>query len=106
MSDDVMSAVKSAPTNDDFDKAKRFFNDEEYSKEEFFTLARLYSDSFRDVKEGEMIKGKVVRVQNDFVIVDVGFKSEGAIPKDEFGSAEVKVGQEIEVVLESVEDQD
>jgi small subunit ribosomal protein S1 len=106
MSDDVKSAVKSAPTNDDFDKAKRFFNDEEYSKEEFFTLARLYSDSFRDVKEGEMIKGKVVRVQNDFVIVDVGFKSEGAIPKDEFGSAEVKVGQEIEVVLESVEDQD
>lgn len=106
MSDDVMSAVKSAPTNDDFDKAKRFFNDEEYSKEEFFTLARLYSDSFRDVKEGEMIKGKVVRVQNDFVIVDVGFKSEGAIPKDEFGSADVKVGQEIEVVLESVEDQD
>ena len=106
MSDDVKSAIKNTPTNDDFDKAKRFFNDEEYSKEEFFALAKLYSDSFRDVKEGEMIKGKVVRVQNDYVIVDVGFKSEGAIPKDEFGSAEVKVGQEIEVVLESVEDQD
>lgn len=94
-------------TPDEFEKAKAKFNDEEYSQEEFFTLAKLYSDSFRDVKEGELIKGKIVRIQGDNVIVDVGFKSEGTIPKSEFPEgAELKVGQEIEVVLESVEDQE
>jgi small subunit ribosomal protein S1 len=94
-------------TNDDYEKAKKSFNDETYSKEEFLTLAKMYSDSFRDVKEGELIKGKIVRVVDDNVIIDVGFKSEGSIPKSEFKEwEEIKVGREIEVVLESVEDQD
>jgi len=93
-------------TPDEYEKAKAKFNDEEYSQEEFLALAKLYSDSFRDVKEGELIKGKVVRVQGDNVIVDVGFKSEGSIPKTEFPEGELKVGQVIEVVLESVEDQE
>ena len=88
-------------------KSKSKFNNEEYSQEEFLTLAKLYSDSFRDVKEGEIIKGKVVRIQGDNVILDVGFKSEGSIPKTEFPEGEeIKIGQEVEVVLESVEDQE
>ncbi len=94
-------------TPDENEKAKVKFNDDEYSQEEFLALAKLYSDSFRDVKEGELIKGKIVRIQGDNVIVDVGFKSEGTIPKIEFANAnEIKIGQEIEVVLESVEDQE
>lgn len=94
-------------TPDEYEKAKVKFNDDEYSQEEFLALAKLYSDSFRDVKEGELIKGKVVRIQGDNVIVDVGFKSEGTIPKIEFANVnEIKIGQEIEVVLESVEDQE
>ena len=94
-------------TPDEYEKAKVKFNDDEYSQEEFLALAKLYSDSFRDVKEGELIKGKVVRIQGDNVIVDVGFKSEGTIAKTEFADVnEIKMGQEIEVVLESVEDQD
>lgn len=106
MSQEKETTLKTV-TPDEFEKAKAKFNDEEYSQEEFLTLAKLYSDSFRDVKEGEMIKGKVVRIQGDNVIVDVGFKSEGTIPKNEFYEGEdLKVGQEIEVVLESVEDQE
>ncbi len=94
-------------TPDEYEKAKVKFNDDEYSQEEFLALARLYSDSFRDVKEGELIKGKIVRIQGDNAIVDVGFKSEGTIPKIEFANPnEIKIGQEIEVVLESVEDQE
>jgi small subunit ribosomal protein S1 len=94
-------------TPDEYEKAKNKFNDEEYSQEEFMSLAKLYLDSFRDVKEGEMIKGKVVRIMGDNVIVDVGFKSEGTIPRNEFfEGVDLKVGQEIEVVLESVEDQE
>lgn len=94
-------------TTGDYEKAKKQFNNEEYSQEEFFTLAKLYSDSFKDVKEGELIKGKIVRIQGDHVIIDVGFKSEGSIPKNEFNeNEEIKVGGEVEVVLESVEDQE
>jgi small subunit ribosomal protein S1 len=107
MSEEIKETKPFALTPDDFEKAKAKFNDDEYSQEEFMSLAKLYTDSFRDVKEGEMIKGKIVRVQGDNVIIDVGFKSEGSIPINEFPEGvEPKIGQEIEVVLESVEDQE
>lgn len=106
MSQEKETTLKTV-TADEYEKAKNKFNAEEYSQEEFMALAKLYLDSFRDVKEGEMIKGKVVRIMGDNVIVDVGFKSEGTIPKNEFfEGVDLKVGQEIEVVLESVEDQE
>ncbi|OGU76930.1 MAG: 30S ribosomal protein S1 [Ignavibacteria bacterium RBG_16_34_14] len=91
---------------DDYEKAKSKFQNEEYSKEEFLTLAKLYSESFKDVKEGEIVKGRVVRIQGDNVILDVGFKSEGSVPLNEFNNREVTIGQEVDVVLESVEDQE
>ncbi len=93
-------------TSNDYEKAKNKFQNEEYSQEEFLTLAKLYSESFKDVKEGEIIKGKVVRIQGDNVILDVGFKSEGSVPLLDFPNREVKIGQEVQVVLESVEDQE
>lgn len=106
MSVDIKETKKHVPTVEDFEKAKREFNSN-YTQEEFLALAKLYSDSFRDVKEGEVIKGKIVRIQDDLVILDVGFKSEGAVPKSEFSNPEeLKIGQEVEVVLESVEDQE
>jgi small subunit ribosomal protein S1 len=99
--------VKNDSANDDYQKAQKFFHEEEYSQEEFSTLSKLYSDSFRDVKEGEPITARIVRIVPDGVIVDVGFKSEGSLSKDEFTNFEsLKIGQEIEVVLESVEDQE
>ncbi|MCS7053242.1 MAG: 30S ribosomal protein S1 [Ignavibacterium sp.] len=94
-------------TPDEIEKAKVKYQKDDYSNEEYATLAKLYSESFRDVKEGELVKGKIVRIQNDNVIVDIGFKSEGAIPISEFPpDAELKVGQTVEVVLQSVEDSD
>jgi small subunit ribosomal protein S1 len=101
--------VKEMPTNvsEDFEKAKNKFNTYDYTQEEFAELANLYTESFRDVKQGELVKGKIVRIQDDNVIIDVGFKSEGTIPKSEFGEdPNLEVGKEVEVVLESVEDQD
>lgn len=90
---------------EEYEKSKKFFNDDEYSQEEFEALSRLYSESFRNVKQGEMVKGRIVRILDDSVILDVGFKSEGQISRDQFSNfADVKVGQEVEVVLESVED--
>lgn len=98
--------TNSQMTTDDYMKARTKFNNEEYTQEEFLTLAKLYSESFKDVKEGEILKGRVVRIQGDNVILDVGFKSEGSVPLNEFYGEEVKIGQEVEIVLESVEDQE
>ena len=107
MSEETKDGKKIVITVEDFEKAQKNFNNDEYSQEEFLTLAKLYTDSFNDLREGELIKGRIVRVQGDYVIIDIGFKSEGAIPKNEFyENEEIKVGKEVEVVLESVEDQD
>jgi small subunit ribosomal protein S1 len=99
--------VKEKTTNvlEDFEKAKNKFDTSDYTQEEFEKLANLYTESFRDVKQGELVKGRLVRIQDDNVIIDVGFKSEGTIPRSEFSEdVELQVGQEVEVVLESVED--
>jgi len=101
--------VKEMPNtvSEDFEKAKNKFNTYDYTQEEFAELANLYTESFRDVKQGELVKGKIVRIQDDNVIIDVGFKSEGTISRTEFSEDEnLEVGKEIEVVLESVEDQE
>ena len=106
MSTESKETKKNVPGVEDFEKAKKEFNST-YSQEEFLALAKLYSESFRDVKEGELVKGKIVRIQGDLVILDVGFKSEGAVSKLEFSNAEeMKIGREVEVVLESIEDQE
>ncbi len=66
------------------------------------------SQSTQGLKPGELLTGIVTRVDNDFVIVDVGLKSEGPIPTEQFrnaeGEIEVKVGDSVEVCLELVED--
>ena len=107
MSEEVKETSKTPVSADEYEKAKNKFNLDEYSQEEFMDLANLYSESFRNVKEGELIKGKIVRIQGDSIIIDIGFKSEGTIPKSEFYEDQViEVGDDIEVVLESVEDRD
>ncbi len=64
-------------------------------------LERRYEESVRDFKPNTVVKGKVVRVYGDNVVVDVGYKSEGIVPKHEFGEdAEVEPGQEVEVLIE------
>lgn len=99
--------LMSEETKKDVKGKVRFFNSDEYSQEEMETLAKLYSQSFKDVKEGEIIKGKIVSIQGDSIILDVGFKSEGTIPKQEFNAGdEIKIGEEVEIVIESVEDQE
>ena len=107
MSEEVKETIKTSVAFDEYEKAKNKFNLDEYSQEEFQDLANLYSESFKDLKEGELIKGRIVRIQGDYIIIDIGFKSEGTIPKNEFHEDQViEVGSEIEVVLESVEDRD
>jgi small subunit ribosomal protein S1 len=68
-------------------------------------FAKLYSESIIMVKEGEIVKGKIVAINAKEVVVDIGYKSEGSIAISEFGDPEsIKVGDEVEVYLESKED--
>jgi small subunit ribosomal protein S1 len=68
---------------------------------------QLYEDSLKDLEEGEIVRGHVLKIDDKEVTVDVGFKSEGVIPVEEFPDLEgVKVGDEIEVFLEKTENQD
>jgi len=83
----------------------KFMNAEEYSEEELQTLAKLYDESFRDFTEGEIITGTIVGFAGDNVVIDVGFKSDGTIPKSDFSSTEdLTIGAKVDVVIESVED--
>lgn len=67
-------------------------------------MAKLYEDSVADVKEGEVLKGRVVQVTDKDVLVDVGYKSEGVIHRSELMDPDgVKVGDEIDVILEAKE---
>ncbi|MEK6665727.1 MAG: 30S ribosomal protein S1 [candidate division NC10 bacterium] len=65
-----------------------------------------FTQEFSDFEEGEIVQGRIVQVRGGEVLVDVGYKSEGTIPLEEFTRAgiEPKVGDEIEVYLEAKED--
>jgi len=68
-------------------------------------LSKLYDESFRELQEGQIVKGRILAIHAKEILVDVGYKSEGMIPLEEFDDrASLKVGDEIEVLLESVED--
>ena len=70
----------------------------------------LYEESFRTLHEGEVLKGYVVQIDKEHVMVDIGSKSEGRIPlyefMDEDGNPYVQVGDEIEALLVRWDDED
>jgi len=74
------------------------------------SFAELFAESQagKYMKPGSIVKGKVVEVRHDVVIVNAGLKSEGVIPIEQFYNdncqLEVAVGDEIDVALEAVED--
>ncbi len=82
-------------------------DEEDLDQEE---LALLYEQSFRTIQEGEVAKGTIVSVENDYVVVDIGYKSEGQIDINEFkdadGNIKAEVGQQVDVLLERAEDED
>ncbi|MCP4230857.1 MAG: 30S ribosomal protein S1 [bacterium] len=81
--------------------------DEEFDEAEFKEMADLYEESFREIEENSIVKGIIVSVTKEDVLVDVGYKSEGTINLGEFPDRDkLKPGDEIEVYLESKEDQD
>jgi small subunit ribosomal protein S1 len=75
-----------------------------YSEEEYKQLAELLTKDLTDYKEGEIVKGTIVEVQGDRVIIDIGFKAEGSVPVSEFDDpSQIIPGKQVEVLLEKVE---
>jgi len=69
-------------------------------------LEQLYEESLKHIQEGEIVRGRVVHIGRDSVLVDVGYKSEGIIDLDEFPDQgrHLQVGEEVDVLLEEKED--
>ena len=72
-------------------------------------LAALYEETFRNFEEGTIIEGQIVAINHGRVVVDIGYKSEGIIPGDQFSSEELqalKVGDRLVVYIEERENED
>src|SRR4030081_515381 len=72
-----------------------------------------YEATFRTIEEGEVVTGHVVRIDKDEVLVDIGYKSEGVIPAGELSirksvdpNDEVQLGEEVDAIVLTKEDQD
>ncbi|RKX70575.1 30S ribosomal protein S1 [candidate division WOR-3 bacterium] len=69
-------------------------------------IESLYDRYSFTPKEGEIIKGRIIKRLDDTVLVDLGLKSEGLLPVTEFKEGEIEPGKEIWVYLESIESQE
>lgn len=70
------------------------------------SFAELFEKSLQKVQEGEVVKGTIVEMRNNEIVVDIGYKAEGVLSLDEFmDPSSLKVGSEIEVLFESFDDE-
>ena len=79
-------------------------NEENISSKEYENLLDQYQFNAKEIVPGKIIKGKVLKVTSSHVLVDVGFKSEGIIPREDFTDdqkiSEIRSGDTVEAVVE------
>ena len=85
-------------------------NDDTAEEMDADNFMQMYEESLKSIQEGEVVPGEIVQVDKEFVLVDIGYKSEGQISIHEFmdeqGQVSAKVGDKVEVLLERREDDD
>ena len=82
-------------------------DEQTYSEEEYQRFVEFYDRTLSDIRQGQIVVGRVLAVTDLEVLIDIGFKSEGTVPLEEFGDPpDVKVGDKVEVFLETIEDSD
>ncbi len=82
---------------------------EEYTEAEYNEMMGLYENTLNEIEEKEIVSGRVVSIDEKYVVIDIGFKSEGIIPVNEFPSAfleSMAPGDQVDVFLDRVEDKD
>src|ERR671915_231375 len=83
------------------------WDDEEYSSEDYERMMEMYNGTMASIEEGEIVKSRVLDIRDNMVVLDIGFKSEGTVPREEFKDLpDLKPGDEVEVLLEHLEDQE
>lgn len=97
--------LQTQAAHDDFDWSVDKRNVASYSKEKREELDQVYNSTFKSIDEAELMNGTVVGKTKTDVIVNIGFKSDGLISLNEFRDMqEVKIGDEIEVMVVEKED--
>ena len=101
--------------NEDIDATgttnEEVMNDQDPSESESMEeLMSLYEESFKRFAEGEVVTGRIISVDKDHVLVDIGYKSEGQIRihefRDETGTIKAEIGDEVEVMVEWWDDEE
>ena len=88
-------------------KATQFLDESDYNDDEFASLLDMYDKTMKSFELGNIVTGTILKITDDSVIVDIGFKSEGIISIHEFGvNPDMMVGDEIEVFLDDFENQE
>ncbi|HEY0997218.1 MAG TPA: 30S ribosomal protein S1 [Gemmatimonadaceae bacterium] len=83
------------------------YDEDEYSSAEYERMMELYNGTLASIDEGEIVKSRVLEIRDNMVVLDIGFKSEGSVPLEEFKDLpDLKPGDEVEVLLEHLEDQE
>ncbi len=89
------------------EKISTKFISTDYNEDEFQNMLKLYEKTFNVIKENELVKGKIVAIHGEDVLIDIGSKSDGRVSINEFSNPEeLKVGNEIEIFLEKIEDKE
>ena len=97
------AAEASPPDTSVLEKPFDLGGDEELSTSD---LDALYGATMQDFREGEVVRGTIVDVSPDWVLVDIGYKSEGVIDSHEFPvPEELKVGDQFDIYIEAPEDE-
>ena len=85
-------------------------SESEADAEDERSFMEMFEESLKSIQEGKIVSGEIVQVDNEFVLVDIGYKSEGQIRINEFkdleGKFTAKVGDTVEVLLVRKEDKD
>ena len=76
------------------------YEEDEYTSDEYEQMMDMYNGTLASIEEGEIVKSRVLEIRDNLVVLDIGFKSEGTIPLEEFKDLpDLKPGDEVEVLL-------
>jgi len=82
---------------------------DEYTADEYSQLMGMYENTLNTIEEKEIVTGRIVSIDEKYVVIDIGFKSEGIIAVNEFSGKTLESmapGDEVEVFLDRVEDKE
>ncbi|MBK9331914.1 MAG: S1 RNA-binding domain-containing protein [Ignavibacteria bacterium] len=100
-----MSASMTKKIKAEKDKIKIIVSD--YDEAEYKQMLDLYEKTFNVIKENELVKGRIVAINGEDVLIDIGSKSDGRVSINDFSDPdEIAIGKDVEVFLEKIEDKE